>query len=216
MMQQQSFFLGEDQRIFRESLARWLEEHWSLRERLKLAGEDPGFSREAWKGLAEIGAVGAFLPESVGGAGGGGLELMVAMEALGRALFASPFLWTVALASPLLAAAGKGGEELLGRVAAGEAIVTVALTEPRGRYDLHHVETRGLRQGKGYRISGTKPGVPYGAAADWIIVPARTAGETRAGDGITLFLLEAGRKGLALRSHATPDGGRAADLDLSA
>src|SRR5262249_34155593 len=103
-----------------------------------------------------------------------------------------------------------------GRVAAGEAIVTVALTEPRGRYDLHHVETRGLRQGKGYRISGSKPGVPYGAAADWIIVPARTAGEARADDGITLFLLEAGRKGLPLRSHATPDGGRAADLDLSA
>ena len=65
-MTQQGFFLGEDQRIFRESLARWLEEHWSLIERRRQAESDPGYSREAWAGLAEMGALGAFLPERVG------------------------------------------------------------------------------------------------------------------------------------------------------
>jgi alkylation response protein AidB-like acyl-CoA dehydrogenase len=211
---QQSFFLGEDQRIFRESLTRWLEETWSLRERQRLGAEDPGFSREAWRGLAEIGALGAFLPEEAGGTGGGGLALMIAMEAFGRALFASPFLWTIALAGPLLAAAGRRGRELLGTIAAGEAIVTVALTEPRGRYDLQHVETQAERRGKGYRLSGAKPAVPYAAAADWIVVPARSAGAARDSHGITLFLVEAGRQGMGLRSYATADGGRAADLEL--
>ena len=100
-MTQQNFFLGEDQRIFRESLARWLAEHWSLLERRRLAATDPGYSREAWAGLAEMGVLGAFLPERAGGAGGGGPELMIAMEGFGRALFASPYLWTVALAAPL-------------------------------------------------------------------------------------------------------------------
>lgn len=211
---QQSFFLGEDQRIFRESLGRWLEENWSVQERQRHGAADPGFSREAWKGLAEIGALGAFLPEEVGGVGGGGLTLMIAMEAFGRALFTSPFLWTVALASPLLAAGGRQGEALLEKIAAGEAIATVALTEPRGRYDLNHVETRAERRGKGYVLSGAKRGVPYAAAADWIVVPARSAGAARDDHGITLFLLEAGRKGMSLRSYATPDGGRAADLDI--
>ena len=149
-MRQQNFFLGEDQRIFRESLARWLAEHWSLAERRRLAASDPGYSREAWTGLAEMGVFGAFLPERAGGAGGGGPELMIAMEGFGRALFASPYLWTVALAAPLLAAAGTAGEELLGRIATGEAIASVALTEAQSRYDLHHVETRARRAGTGY------------------------------------------------------------------
>lgn len=211
---QQSFFLGEDQRIFRESLGRWLEENWSVQERQRQGAADPGFSREAWKGLAEMGALGAFLPEEVGGVGGGGLALMIAMEAFGRALFTSPFLWTVALASPLLAAGGRQGEALLEKIAAGEAIATVAITEPRGRYDLNHVETRAERRGKGYILSGAKRGVPYAAAADWIVVPARSAGAARDDHGITLFLVEAGRKGISLRSYATPDGARAADLDI--
>ena len=211
---QQSFFLGEDQRIFRESLARWLEENWSVRERQRHGAEDPGFSREAWKGLAEIGALGAFLPEEAGGAGGGGLELMIAMEAFGRALFASPFLSSVPLASPLLSAGGRQAQALLEKIAGGAAIVTVALTEPRGRYDLNHVETRAEQRGKGHLLSGAKRGVPYAGAADWIVLPARSAGEAREGQGITLFLIEAGRKGMSLRSRASADGGRAADLEL--
>jgi alkylation response protein AidB-like acyl-CoA dehydrogenase len=211
---QHSFFLGEDQRIFRESLTRWLQGNWSPAERRKHGIKDPGFSTAAWKALAEMGVLGAFLPEEVGGAGGGGLELMIAMEALGRALFASPFLWTVPLAGALLAAGGARGRGMLGRIAAGEAIVAVALSETRGRYDLQHVETRAQRQGDTYRLSGIKPAVAYGAAADWIIVPARTAGEARSSHGISLFLLETGHPGMALRSYATADGGRAADMEL--
>jgi alkylation response protein AidB-like acyl-CoA dehydrogenase len=213
-MRQPNFFLGEDQRIFRESLARWLAERWSLAERRRLAASDPGYSREAWTGLAEMGVLGAFIPERVGGAGGGGPELMVAMESFGRALFASPYLWTVALAAPLLAVAGTAGEELLGRIATGEVIAGVAMTESQSRYDLHHVETRARRTATGYAISGAKHAVSYGAAADVLVVPARTAGDLRDREGISLFLVAAGAGGLTLRSFATADGLRAADLTL--
>jgi alkylation response protein AidB-like acyl-CoA dehydrogenase len=210
----QSFFLGEDQRIFRESLSGWLDENWSLAERRRLAGADPGFSRSLWKGLAEIGALGAFLPERAGGAGGGGIELMLTMEACGRRLVAGPLLSTVALAAPVLAAAGPGQDGLLGAVARGEIVLTTALTEPRSRYDLQHVETRAERRGAGYRISGVKKAAPYGGGADWILLPARTAGESRDARGITLFLVEARRPGIRLASFPTADGGRAADVTL--
>ncbi len=213
-MRQRNFFLGEDQRIFRESVARWLAERWSLAERRRLAASDPGYSREAWTGLAEMGVLGAFIPERAGGAGGGGPELMVAMESFGRALFASPYLWTVALAAPLLAAAGTAGAELLGRIATGEAIAGVAITEAQSRYDLNHVETRARRTDTGYAISGAKHAVSYGAAADVLVVPARTAGDLRDREGISLFLVPAGAGGLTLRSFATADGLRAADLTL--
>ena len=155
-MTQLGFFLGEDQRIYRQSLTRWLGENWSLAERRRVAAGDPGYSREAWAGLAEIGALGAFLPERVGGAGGGGQDLMVTMEAFGRSLFAGPYLPTVVLGGSLLAACGDKRDELLQRAGEGKAILSVALTEPRSRYDLRHVETRAERGGKGYRLSGRK------------------------------------------------------------
>jgi len=213
-MSDRTFFLGEDQRIFRESLNRFFDENWSLARHRRLAEGEPGYSREAWAKLAALGALGAFLPERAGGAGGGGPELMTAMEAVGRALFTSPYLWTVALASPLLAAAGKKCDALLTDIAAGKATVAIALTEPRGRYDLNHVETRARREGPGYVLSGTKRAVSYAGAADVIVVPARTSGEARDHDGISLFLVPAKAAGLALKSFATADGGRAADLDM--
>jgi len=206
-MSEHTFFLSEDQRIFRESLARFLAENWSLAEHRRLAEKDPGFSRQVWSKLAELGALGAFLPENAGGAGGGGLELMVAMEAQGRALFASPYLWTIALAGPLLASSKKG-EALLGDIAAGKAIVSVALTEPRGRYDLDHIETRARQDGGGYVLSGEKRAVAYAGAADVIIVPAKL------GEGTALFLVPAKAAGVTLQSYATADGGRAGDLSL--
>jgi len=214
-MSDRTFFLGEDQRIFRESLARFFEANWSLAQHRRLADGEPGFSRDAWTKLAELGALGAFLPERADGAGGGGLELMTAMEALGRALFISPYLWTVVLASSLLSAVGKKGDALLADIAAGKAIIGVALIEPRSRYDLNHVETRARRDGAGYLLSGKKRGVLYAGAADVVVVPARTSGEARDHDGISLFLVRTKTPGLALHSFATADGGRAADLELN-
>jgi alkylation response protein AidB-like acyl-CoA dehydrogenase len=206
-MNDRTFFLGEDQRIFRESLTRFLAENWSLAEHRAQAAKDPGFGKQVWARLGEFGALGAFLPESAGGMGGGGLELMIAMEALGRALFTSPYLWSIALAGPLLAANGRG-QPILPGIAEGKIVATVALTEPRGRYDLDNVETRARLEGENYVLSGDKRSVAYAGAADVIIVPAKL------GDGIALFLLPAQINGLTINSYATADGGRAGDLTL--
>jgi alkylation response protein AidB-like acyl-CoA dehydrogenase len=205
-MTQQSFFLGEDQRIFRESLARWLEEHWSLLKRRRQAESDPGYSREAWAGLAEMGVLAAFLPERVGGAGGGGLELMVAMEAFGRALFASPYLWTVALSAPLLALPARPARNFWAGSQRARRSGSVAPEVSALRPSPCRNAPAG---GAGYVLSGAKQGVPYGAAADFPVVPARTM--TRATGWDFPFFVPAGAKGLALKSFATADGLRAAD-----
>lgn len=212
---QQSYFLDNDERLFGDSLGKLFAENWSDAERRKHAAADPGYSAAIWKRLAELGALGAFLPESVGGTGGTGLSLTVVMEALGKACFPSPYLWTIAAAAPLLAAAAKRGESLLSAIAEGNAVVTVALVEPRSRYDLNHVETRAERKGKGYVLNGQKSGVPFAAGASWVLVPARVSGGVRDRQGIGLFLVDPAARGVALQSFVTADNGRAADMTLS-
>lgn len=212
---QQSYFLGDDERLFRDSLARlFADSGWSDAERRKAAQSEPGYSRAVWKKLAEAGALGAFLPESAGGSGGNGLSLMVAMEAFGKACFPSPYPWTVAATAPLLAAAGDSGSALLSRIASGDAIATVAFTEPRSRYDLNHVETRAEKRGSGFVLTGKKVGVPYGGGADCLLVPARVSGETRDPGGIGLFMVDPKARGVTVKSYLTVDSGRAADIEL--
>jgi alkylation response protein AidB-like acyl-CoA dehydrogenase len=210
----QSFFLGDDERLFKDSLAKLLAD-WSDAERRKAAASDPGYSKAVWKKLADAGALGAFLPEEAGGIGGNGLSLMVAMEAFGKACFPSPYPWTVAAAAPLLSADGDAGHALLGQIAAGEAIATVAFHEPKSRYDLNHVETRAEKRGAGYVLTGQKLAVPYGGGADCILVPARVSGDVRDQNGIGLFMVNPKAKGVKVASYATVDSARAADVELS-
>ena len=207
---QPGFFLNSDQQLFKESLARTLKDGWTLSERRKLSHSEPGYSTKLWKALAALGAQGAFLPETAGGAGGNGLDLMVVMEAIGKHLVSGPYAESIALGGALLAKDTKR----LAAVAGGESIVTAALTERGSRFDLNHVETRAEKSGSGYKLSGAKLLAPYGGAADWILVPARTAGDTRSTEGITLFLLSRSEKSMTLKSQITSDGRRAASLAL--
>ena len=205
-----SFFLSSDQRIFKESLARLLADNWSLDKRRKVGGSEPGYDRELWGKLADLGALGAFLPESAGGTGGGGLDLMIVAEALGKANVVSPFLGSVPFAATLL----TKRTELLAGVASGKSVIADAIGEPGSRYDLFHVETRAAKSGSSYRLDGYKAAVPYAGAADWLIVSARTAGQTRDRSGISLFLLDAKRKGVTIKSGPTMDGRRGGEVTL--
>ncbi|MFO1169600.1 MAG: acyl-CoA dehydrogenase family protein [Hyphomicrobiaceae bacterium] len=210
----ETYFLGDDERLFKDSLTKLLAD-WSDAERRKAAASEPGYSRAVWKKLADAGALGAFLPEAAGGIGGNGLSLMVAMEAFGKACFPSPYPWTVAAAGALLSSGGDAGSTLLGRIASGDAIATVAFHEPKSRYDLNHVETRAEKKGSGYVLSGKKTAVPYGGGADCVLVPARVSGDVRDASGIGLFMVDPKAKGVKVSSYATVDSGRAADIELS-
>lgn len=210
-----TYFLGDDERLFKDSLTKLFADGWSDAERRKAATSEPGYSRAVWKKLAEAGALGAFLPESAGGSGGNGLSLMVAMEAFGKVCFPSPYPWTVAAAGALLSGGVDVGNGLPGRIASGDAVATVAFHEPRSRYDLSHVETRAEKRGQGYVLTGKKSAVPYGGGSDCVLVPARVSGDARDTNGIGLFLVDPKAKGVTVSSYPTVDSGRAADLTLA-
>ncbi len=119
-----NFAYSEDQQMMRETFARLLNEQSTMvRVRAALA---TGFDPALWSGLAEVGAFSLRVPEAAGGVDLGVLDAAILMEEVGRTLGSGPIAETV-VAARLLATLGadKTGD-LLEKVIAGEAIVTLA------------------------------------------------------------------------------------------
>jgi len=210
------FSLTTEQQLLKDSVERFVEEDYDFRTRREIAASDEGFRRENWARFAELGWLGAALPESCGGSGGGPVETMVIMEAFGRGLVTEPYLSSVVLGGGLVARHGSAAqrEAVLPALVEGETMLAFAYAEPRSRYDLAHVATRAAREDGGYRLDGRKAVVFGAASADRIVVSARTAGGERDGAGITLFLVDATAPGLARRDYRTVDGLRASEVML--
>ncbi|WP_282605971.1 acyl-CoA dehydrogenase family protein [Pelagibius sp. Alg239-R121] len=209
------FNLSDDRRMLKESLSRFLQDRYGFETRNEIAGSEEGFSRELWAQMAELGLIGAMLPEEVGGFGGEGFDIMTVMEELGRAIVVEPVLPTAVLGAGILADAGSETQRsLLESVIAGERLLAFAHGEPESRYSLSEVRCRAEKTGNGWFLSGQKAVVLNGDTADKIIVSARTSGADDAESGLTLFLIDADAKGLSGRGYATVDGGRAAEITL--
>ncbi|MCC6223527.1 MAG: acyl-CoA dehydrogenase family protein [Thermoleophilia bacterium] len=206
--------LTRTQRLFGDSLARFLSENHSFERRREILQSEHGFWPEHWARYAELGVLGAPFPEEYGGLGEDPVTTMVIMEQFGRSLVTSPFLATVVLGGHLVLFGGSEEQRrsILPAVANGEAKLAFAFAEPAGRYDLFHVATRATPGPGGFAISGEKCTVFDAAVADTIAVLARTSGSDRDRDGLSLFLVERGAGGLSRRDYRTQDGGRASDL----
>src|SRR5690606_13055499 len=111
-----------------------------------------------------------------------------------------------------------GSEEqkqaILPAVAEGKLKLALAFAERQSRYNLADVETSAKKDGGSYVLNGMK-GVVFGApSADKIIVVARTSGQSRDADGISLFLVDKDAQGLRVRGYPTADGLRAGEVYL--
>ena len=208
------FSLNEEQRILKDSADRFVREHCSFDRRRALVSDEPGYSEENWRRMAELGWLGACVPEVCGGIGGGPVETMLLMEAFGAGLVPEPYFPSVVLGGNLVATAGSKAQKqaLLPALAAGDLKLAFACVEAQAGYDLFDVETTAERRDGGYVVNGAK-GVVLGApTADRIIVCARTAGGSRDRDGIGLFLVDRIAGGVQLRGYRTVDGLRAAEV----
>jgi acyl-CoA dehydrogenase len=194
--------LSEDQELIAKTAADFVAQQSPVaRFRALRDARDPlGFSKKVWKEMAELGWVGIPFPEEAGGAGLGLADLAVVLEALGRSLAPEPFLPTVLLAGRALVRGGSEAQrqEWLPGVVAGDRILALAQQEARSRYDLRRVATRAERAGNGWRLRGEKIQVEAAAAADAIVVAARTAGGEGDAAGISLFLVPKGARGLEI------------------
>jgi pimeloyl-CoA dehydrogenase small subunit len=211
------FELSDEQRLLQDSITRLLGDRYAFEQRKGYLKAPEGFSPALWSQYAELGLLGLPFAEEYGGFGGGAQEIMLVMQAFGRALILEPYLATVVLGGTALRLAGSEAQrgEILPAIAEGRMKLAFAHSERQARYDLTDVVTTAKRGGGGWVLDGAKSVVVHGDAADRLVLSARTSGDRYDEDGITLFLVDASAPGLARRGYATRDEQRAADVALA-
>jgi alkylation response protein AidB-like acyl-CoA dehydrogenase len=207
--------LTEEQEMLRDSARGYLAEHAPVAHLRKLRdGRDAtGFSRDLWRGFAEMGFAGVLVPEQFGGVGLGHVEAGVLLEEIGRTLAPSPFFATAVLVATALRDAGSAAQqqEHLPRIAAAERIAALAIDES-AKHRPSRIALAATRRANGFRLNGAKTFVVDGHVADLLVVAARTAGGVDERKGVTLFLVDARAAGLAIERTVMVDSRNAARL----
>jgi pimeloyl-CoA dehydrogenase small subunit len=211
------FDLTEEQRLLGDSVDRLLADTYTFEKRKSYLSEPEGWSRGLWSQYAELGLLGLPFAEEHGGFGGGGIETMLVMQALGRVLALEPYLSTIVLSGTALRLAGNTALQsgLLPQVAEGKLTIAFAHGERQARYDLSDVLTTAKPKGGGWVIDGAKSVVTHGDSADKLIVSAGTDGDRGDAKGIALFLVDAKANGVARRAYRLRDGMGAAEITLA-
>jgi alkylation response protein AidB-like acyl-CoA dehydrogenase len=168
-----------------------------------------GISRDLWRQFGEMGFAGVLIDEADGGSSLGAVEAGVIAEALGRNLTPSPFMGSAILSASILKAAGSPDQKTwLARIAAGEAILSLALDEGP-KHAPARIATRAERSGNGFVLNGTKAFVLDGHIADALIVAAKSD------EGLTLFLVDPNTAGVEITRTQMVDAHNAARIQLT-
>jgi alkylation response protein AidB-like acyl-CoA dehydrogenase len=178
------------------------------------------------KRLGDLGFLGLTIPEELGGSGGDQLTYCLVLEELGRGDSSVRGIVSVSLGLVAKTIAAHGSDtqrsSWLPRLCSGTALGCFALTEPGRGSDAANLETRAVRDGDDWLLTGTKVFITNGTWADVALVFARTGGPGPR--GVTAFLVETDTPGLTrqeirgklgLRGQATAeltfDGVRVSD-----
>jgi alkylation response protein AidB-like acyl-CoA dehydrogenase len=211
-----NFDYSEEQQLLAESVRRFMGRDYTFDARKKIIASPAGCSDSVWATFAEMGLLGLPIPADSGGFGGGAVDLVSTMEAIGDALVVEPFLPTL-LGARLVERAGDAAQkaEVLPRVSEGAMKLAFAMTEAGSRYDVAHIATRARRDGDAYVIDGAKHVVLGGPLADRLLVSVRTSANDADRSGVSLLMIDAGAAGIARTDYRTIDGARACDLTFS-
>jgi len=167
---------GELRRTVRDFLEKESDEN-RVRE---LMVSEQGYDSTCWSRMAEeLGIVGLIVSERHGGAEFGMVELAIVAEEMGRVLLCAPYLGSAVLATSALelAADEAAQNEILPKLASGEAVGTLAFSEAANPWDLSAIAMTAESSEGAFQLSGEKTYVLDGHAASEIVVVARADGE---------------------------------------
>ena len=190
----------QEQELLRQTVRDVLAKHCSL-DVVRAMEDDPvGYPATLWAQLGELDLIGLLLPEEYGGSGMTLIEGVALYEELGRSLAPTPHFVSAVLGGGVLAAAGSPAqkERWLRPVTSGEAILSAAWLEPENGYGARGVGLRATPETSAFRLNGVKRHVAFAAAAQQLVVLARTGD---APEDVDLFLVDPAAPGVALRQQ---------------
>lgn len=207
---------SEEQEMLRTSARDFLTTECPTDLVKEMAEDEVGYKPEMWAKMAELGWMGLAFPEEYDGMGMTFLDLAVLLEEMGRACLPGPFFSTVVLAGFTVLEAGSEQQkkDILSKIASGEAIATLAITEPSASYDASAITVKAVADGDGYVISGTKLFVENAHIADYIIVATRTREGGAPEDGITLFVVDGKAPGITTTLLRTISGSKQCEVSF--
>ena len=211
-----NFEFNEEQMMLKDSIIKWAQDNYSFDQRRVSAENSEGFSREHWATFAELGWLSVPFAEEYGGYGGSIIDLAAIMQEFGKMLATEPLVPTMVLFGGALSASSNEDvkTELIPRIIDGSLLGALAVYEPQSRFDMSNIATSASEAGDGYLLSGSKSVVLGGAAADKILVLARTSGEQNDEAGLSLFVIDGDADGVSRNTFELMDGQQACDLTL--
>ena len=184
-----------DHEAFRDSVRRFIEREIAPHH---AAWEEQGYvDREVWRKAGANGMLCLTMPEQYGGAGVDKLFSVVQIEELSRAGCSGiGFGLHSEIVAPYLLRYGTEAQKArwLPKLASGDSIGAIAMSEPAAGSDLQAVKTTALRDGDHYLLNGSKTFITNGWHADLVIVVAKTDPALGA-RGTSLVVVERGMPG---------------------
>lgn len=212
-----SLVLNEEQTMLRDNARDFVTSRAPVKHlrALRDSDEADGFSRDVWKEMVDLGWPAIPFPESCGGLGLGYRELGIIMEECGRMLVPTPLLASVVLGGGAVLAGGTEAQKqaMLPGVCDGSLLLTLAFQE-RSRFHRYPATTRATPTAGGFSITGEKCFVIDGHVADHIVVSARTSGDGEGREGVSLFVVDPGAKGLTIERTRMVDSRNVARIVL--
>jgi len=210
-MIERSLFSPEHE-AFRDSFQRFIDKEIAPHH---AAWEDQGYvDRAVWNKAGDNGFLCMSMPEAYGGAGADRLYSVIQMEALGQAGYSGiGYSLHNEIVAPYIERYGTEAQKAryLPKMASGEMIGAIAMSEPAAGSDLQGIKTTALQQADGsYLLNGSKTFITNGWHADLVIVVAKT-NPAAGGKGTSLLLVERGMAGFSVGKRLQKMGLKAQD-----
>ncbi|MFC8662203.1 acyl-CoA dehydrogenase family protein [Streptomyces sp. NPDC057199] len=198
------FDLSDTDIAWRDSAREWVEKRWPKSRARQLEAGGQLFPQELWDELSEAGFHGVGIPEEYGGQGGTVFTQAIGAREMARNLAGLVATWLAPAVGGTLTLLAAGSEkqkrDLLPRMARGDIIFAIAVTEPGGGTDiLGALRTTSRLDGDEWVISGQKTWSTGAGNADYLVVLAANVVDDGTAEGTNLILVPRSTPGLDLR-----------------